>query len=265
MVNSAPTTSQDVAGIDWMYTGIMLLSILTAAWLYRKSQPTAQLTRRQRWAVGLGAFCGGMIGAKLPFVLADWDGWLGGRAWLDNGKTIMFGMVGGYFGVELAKGLSGVKQKTGDSFAVPVAVAVGIGRLACFQAGCCYGTATSLPWACRFADGVPRHPTQLYEALFHFAAATALMAFQATGHFREQRIKLYFVSYFGYRFASEFIRPEPPLWGGLTGYQWAAVAFIPVFAALWAVDAKRFRRSSSASLASTATAANMPAHNQILR
>ncbi|MBI5761049.1 MAG: prolipoprotein diacylglyceryl transferase [Planctomycetales bacterium] len=264
MFNSIPPTSPVAAGIDWMYAGIMLLSIVTGAWLYRRSQPVAQLTMRQRWAVGLGAFCGGMIGAKLPFVLADWDGWLGGRAWLDNGKTIMFGMVGGYFGVEMAKWFSGVKQKTGDSFAIPVAAAVGIGRLACLHAGCCFGTETSLPWACRFADGVPRHPTQLYESIFHFAAAAGLMALKSAGHFREQHIKLYFVSYFGYRFASEFIRPEPALWLGLTGYQWAAVAFIPLFVALWIVDAKRLRRSSIASLASAPAAATMPAHNRIV-
>lgn len=249
---NTPSTANglEVASIDWPYAGIMLASIVTATWLFRRSRMKVEFTRRQRWAVGFGAFCGGMLGAKLPFVLADWEGWLGGRAWLDNGKTIMFGMVGGYFGVELAKWVSGVKQKTGDSFAVPVAVAVGIGRLACFHGGCCYGIETSLPWACRFADGVPRHPTQIYEAIFHFAAAAALMSLKTAGHFRGQLIKLYFLSYFAYRFASEFIRPEPQLALGLTGYQWSAAAFVLLFAVLWIVDAMRFRRSCRASLAS---------------
>ncbi len=100
--------------------------------------------------IGLGAFCGAMIGAKLPFVLADWEGLLSGRAWLENGKTIVFGLVGGYFGVELAKALLGVRVKTGDSFAVPVAAALAIGRLGCFVAGCCHGTVTNSALGRRF-------------------------------------------------------------------------------------------------------------------
>jgi hypothetical protein len=50
-------------------------------------------------------------------------------------------------------------------------------------------------------------------------------------------IKLYIIAYLCYRFFSEFIRPEPEIWLGLTAYQWAAVALIPLFACLWIRDA----------------------------
>jgi phosphatidylglycerol:prolipoprotein diacylglycerol transferase len=180
-----------------------------------------------------------MLGAKLPYLLLDWEGMLSGRAWFDNGKTILFGMVGGYFGVELAKALLDVRIKTGDSFAVPVAVAIAIGRLACFEAGCCFGRETALPWGVDFGDGLPRHPTQLYEAAFHLAAAAGLAVLQRRGLFRGQSIKLYFLAYFAYRFATEFLRPEPRLWLDLTGYQWAALAFSLLFVGLWRHDAQR--------------------------
>ena len=134
-------------------------------------------------------------------------------------------------------------MKTGDSFAVPVAVAIAIGRIACFTAGCCFGRETTLPWGVDFGDGLRRHPTQLYETAFHLAAAGVLAALQRRGMFRGQLIKLYFLSYFVYRFATEFIRPEPRLWLDLTGYQWAALAFIPLFVALWWLDAERLRSS----------------------
>jgi len=43
---------------------------------------------------------------------------------------------------------------------------LGIGRLGCFLAGCCYGRATTLPWGVVFPELGPaaRHPLQLYSA-----------------------------------------------------------------------------------------------------
>jgi phosphatidylglycerol:prolipoprotein diacylglycerol transferase len=128
--------------LPWSYPLIMLAAVAVAAVLSRKRQSALGLTARERLGVGLGAFCGAMIGAKLPFVLSDWPGLVSGRAWFENGKTIVFGMVGGYLGVELAKASLGVGVKTGDSFAVPVAAAVAVGRLGCFVGGCCIGTET---------------------------------------------------------------------------------------------------------------------------
>ncbi|HEY9070525.1 MAG TPA: prolipoprotein diacylglyceryl transferase, partial [Candidatus Ozemobacteraceae bacterium] len=61
----------------------------------------------------------------------------------------------------------------GDLIAPSLAMGHTIGRLGCFANGCCYGAPSDLPWACRFpaaGDGLTRHPTQLYEALFLFAA-----------------------------------------------------------------------------------------------
>jgi len=117
-------------------------------------------------------------------------------------------------------------------------VAVGVGRLSCFVAGCCYGTETSLPWGVDFGDGRLRHPTQLYEFIFHLSAAAALAWLKRRGMFRQQLFKLYIISYLVYRFATEFIRPEPRLVGPLTGYQIAALLLMPVFAALWFYDGR---------------------------
>jgi phosphatidylglycerol:prolipoprotein diacylglycerol transferase len=202
----------------------------------RRTQQPLGLTRWERLGLGIGAFCGGMLGAKLPFALLDWDGFLSGTAWFADGKTIVFGLVGGYLGVEAAKWAMDIRVKTGDGFAAPVATSIAIGRLACFTAGCCYGVPTDLPWGVTFGDGVPRHPTQLYEFALHASCAVVLALLQARGAFRGQLIKLYIIAYLLYRFATEFIRPEPRLWLDLTVYQWAALAFVPLFALLWWYD-----------------------------
>jgi len=222
---------------DWGYAAIMIVAIGTGFALSRFTQSRLPLDRPQRIAIGIGAFCGAMIGAKLPFVLADWPGLVSGAAWFSNGKTILSGLVGGYFGVEVAKWALEVRVKTGDSFAVPVAAAVAIGRLGCFHAGCCYGTLSSLPWAVEFPTAAgPRHPTQLYEFAFHTMAAVMLAVLFRRGALRGQLVKLYILAYLVYRFVTEFIRPEPVLWGNLTGYQWAALGLAPVFVALWLRD-----------------------------
>ena len=234
--------------MPWLYPSLMLLALATGAALGRRPQRSLGLGRWERLGLGLGAFCGGMIGAKLPFVIADWEGLLSGRAWLDNGKTIVFGLVGGYFGVEVAKRVLEIRVKTGDAFAVPVAAAVAVGRLACFSGGCCYGVATTLPWGVDFGDGLRRHPTQLYEFAFHLGAAIGLAWLRRRGVFRGQLIKLYILGYLAYRFLTEFIRPEPPLALGLTGYQWSTLALIPIFAALWAQDRRRSLPESGADL-----------------
>ena len=165
--------------------------------------------------------------------------------------------MGGYFGVELMKWTLGLRLKTGDFFAVPVALSIGIGRLGCLSAGCCHGIETTLPWGLDFGDGLRRHPTQVYESVFHLTMAGLLVALGRHGLFRGQRIKLYIISYFVYRFATEFLRPEPRLALGLTGYQWASLVFVPLFAVLWWRDRHLFW-SGETQFVSSAVATKAP-------
>ena len=53
-----------------------------------------------------------------------------------------------------------------DALAPAGVLALGIGRIGCFLAGCCYGRPSAVPWAVVFPDlGPPtRHPLQLYSA-----------------------------------------------------------------------------------------------------
>jgi phosphatidylglycerol:prolipoprotein diacylglycerol transferase len=228
--------------VRFAYPLIMFSAFMAGLLLSRARQSRLNLTSFQRWSVAFGAFCGGMIGSKLPFALTDPRGSFCVQAWISDGKTILFGLVGGYLGVEAAKAVSGTQTKTGDSFAVPVAVAIGIGRLGCFAGGCCYGTPTTLPWGIDFGDGFHRHPTQLYESIFHLSAAVALVLLERRNLFPSQRFKLYLLAYMIYRILSEFIRPEIRLVGGLTGYQWTALALIPVIVWLWHRDRPTYER-----------------------
>ncbi len=217
--------------LDWVYSAIMLLAMGTGFALHRWTREENDLTWWQRAAIGLGALCGGLLGAKLPFLFGDLPGLVDGSAWLSDGKTIVSGLIGGYLGVQVAEWALHLEVNMCDSFAAPVAAAVAIGRWGCYRAGCCYGVATSLPWGVDFGDGVARHPTQLYESSFHFLAAVVLLLMLRRNMLRGHHIRLYFLAYFLYRFATEFLRPEARLWLGLTGYQYATLFLVFVLVA----------------------------------
>src|SRR5713226_7392544 len=103
----------------------------------------------QRLLLMLAAFIGGAFGAKMPFAFSG-ENWFRLSAWLSDGKTIVVGLIGAYLAVELMKLFLGVRVKTGDTFAVPLALALAVGRWGCFFNGCCYGTPTTLPWGVAF-------------------------------------------------------------------------------------------------------------------
>src|SRR5437870_5268547 len=187
----------------WSYTLFMLLA-LAVFLIVRHFVPRPEALQRLPWQkrvmLTLSAFIGGIFGAKLPFVGAADSGWFALDSWLSDGKTITLGLVGAYLGVELAKLALDVRVKTGDTYALPLALALAVGRWGCFFNGCCYGLETSLPWGVDFGDGVRRHPTQVYESVFHFGMAIVLLALIRRQALRYQRLKLYLIAYGVYRF-----------------------------------------------------------------
>ncbi len=128
-----------------------------------------------RWAVVAAAVAGAALGSKVLFWLEDpqltWQN-LHDPGYLMGGKTIVGALVFGLIAVELMKRYIGLRQSTGDLYAIPLALGVAIGRVGCFLTGLTdntYGIATGLPWGVNFGDGVRRHPTQLYEVVFLLA------------------------------------------------------------------------------------------------
>jgi len=223
------------------YTSFMILAMvvfLAARRLQPGNAALAALPWWKRLALALAAFVGGAFGAKMPFALAKQAGWLDESAWLSDGKTITTGFIGAYLAVELAKIALGVRVKTGDTFALPLALAMAVGRWGCFFNGCCYGVETGLPWGVNFGDGIRRHPTQIYESLFHFGMALILIEIARRDVLRYQRLKLYLIAYGIYRFCTEFIRPEPADYAGLTFYQWAALVLVLGMTIHWLIDAR---------------------------
>ncbi len=201
-----------------------------------KPEGLLRLPWQKRLALTLCAFIGGALGAKLPFAVGASTGPFSALAWLSDGKTITTGLIGAYLMVELGKWLMAIPVKTGDTFALPLACALVVGRWGCFCNGCCYGTPTDLPWGRDFGDGLIRHPTQAYESLFHLVMAFVLWLLLREGWLRSHHLQLYLIAYGVYRFLTEYIRPEPISVGGLTFFQWVSLALIAGMMAQWCLQ-----------------------------
>jgi phosphatidylglycerol:prolipoprotein diacylglycerol transferase len=215
------------------YAVFMLLSFVVFLIAYLQMPKSAGVIALPVWKrllLMLAGFIGGSLGAKLPFTWSD------SGVWLADGKTITTGLIGGYLGVELAKLALGLRVKTGDAYALPLALGLAVGRWGCYFNGCCAGVATDLPWGVDFGDGVRRHPTQVYESIFHLSMALVLWQMLRRDALRFQRLKVYLIAYGTYRLLTEFIRPEPAWWLGLTYYQCVALLLIGGLALQWLYD-----------------------------
>jgi prolipoprotein diacylglyceryltransferase len=225
--------------------GLFMLLALAAFVFVRHFVPKPEGLRRLPWqkrlALALCAFIGGTLGAKLPFAFGAGDGPFSSMAWLSDGKTITTGLLGAYLLVELGKWWMAIHVKTGDTFALPLACALVVGRWGCFCNGCCFGTPTDMPWGRDFGDGVLRHPTQAYESLFHLGMAFVLWLLLREGWLRGHHLQIYLIAYGVYRFLTEFIRPEPLALGGLTFYQWVSLTLIAAMVGQWGVRSRQKR------------------------
>jgi phosphatidylglycerol---prolipoprotein diacylglyceryl transferase len=236
--------------------GLFMFLALAVFVLARHYQPKTSSAPRLPWwqqaALGLAAFVGGTLGAKACFALFDEHAWSTFKdwviAWTSDGKTITVGLASGYLAVELTKLALGIRVKTGDGFALPLALAMAVGRWGCFFNGCCFGTETSLPWGVAFPIddyATRRHPTQLYESLFHLGMAGVLYELIRRDLLRYQRLKFCLISYCVYRFVTEFIRPEPIWWLGLTFYQWVSIGLASGLTIHWIRDSGLSKRGSA--------------------
>jgi phosphatidylglycerol---prolipoprotein diacylglyceryl transferase len=216
------------------------------------------LPEPQRWTIIAAAALGALAGARMLGLAEQWPTVL--AAWrahrflallvAPGGKTIVGGLLGGWFAVEAAKLATGIRSRTGDLFAVPLCVGIAVGRIGCFIAGLAddtYGKPTSLPWAVDFGDGVGRHPVQIYEIVFLLVLAAFL---RRPEKWREgARFRIFMGAYLGWRLLIDFIKPQP-LVAGLNLIQWSCLLGIGVLI----VDEVRVSARRSALIAKGAAA-----------
>ncbi|HOI94058.1 MAG TPA: prolipoprotein diacylglyceryl transferase [Syntrophobacter fumaroxidans] len=141
------------------------------------------------WHGGM-SFHGGLIGA----VLAAWI--------FSRRRRVPFGVVV-------------------DSTTVTVPIGLGFGRIGNFINAELLGLPSDVPWAMVFPTGgpVPRHPTQLYEALLEGLVLFVILWNLRRKPFRDGMMLVFFLFFYGlFRFILEFFKEPDPQIGYLLDY-----------------------------------------------
>jgi prolipoprotein diacylglyceryltransferase len=170
--------------------------------------------------------------------------------WL-SGKTIVGALLGGLLGVEGIKRVIGWEQSTGDAFVAPLIAGMIIGRVGCQLSDArdlTYGIPTTLAWGWDYGDGLPRHPTALYEILALAAIAWMIATARSLREVSGDRFRALMVAYLCLRLALDFLKPPhgmpvagmpvPDAPAGLSAIQWACLAGL----AYYARDVRRWLR-----------------------
>ncbi len=99
------------------------------------------------------------------------------------------------------------------------------------------GTPSELPWAVLFghpADGsfpVPRHPVQLYEALFYLGMFFVMWNLKDRRWKKGRLTGFFLIAIFSFRFLIEFLKEEQSVWlygSPLSMGQWLSLPFIAI-------------------------------------
>lgn len=184
-----------------------------------------------RWTVIAAAIAGAAGGSKVLYWFEDPFETLhhyNDFAYLMAGKTVVGAILGGTIAVEFTKLRAGITRRTGDLFAVPIAVGIAIGRIGCFLAGTqdnTYGVATALPWGIDFGDGIHRHPVQLYETAAMIALIFVIRRIEPPRFEEGDRFRAFVLTYCAWRMCIDFLKPGVHF-GGLTILQWSCIAAV---------------------------------------
>jgi len=219
----------DLGAIKIRWYGITYIAGIAIAWwlLLRRARHSAgawdseQISDLIFYGV-IGVILGGRLGSvlfyNLPYYLSHPLDIL--KIW-QGGMSFHGGMIGvlvavWFFARKTGRGFFEIS----DYIAPVIPVGLGFGRIGNFINGELWGAPTDLPWAMVFpaADQLPRHPSQLYQALLEgLVLFVALWWFSARPRPRMAVSGLFLLLYGVFRTAVEFVREPDAHIGYLAG------------------------------------------------
>ena len=192
-------------------------------WFFQREGLTVKLLDPLLYTLLIGTIVGARLGHCLfyqpEYYLGSWNGfleifmpWKGGLA--SHGGTIALILAMIWFARHYGRKHGFDFLWIVDHLAIAVCFAATFIRLGNLFNSEIYGDVTSLPWGFVFeqrGEMLPKHPTQLYEALSYLILGLVLLLlykFNLKRMFRGTFVGLFFIGCFGMRFLIEFIK-EP--------------------------------------------------------
>ena len=224
------------------YGIIVALSFLLGLWLSTKEAKRKGLDPALIQDFALYALLGGIIGARIYYVLFSNPAYFLQKPWeivaiWHGGIGIIGALLGG-----LLTALWYCRKKNvsfwrfADTLAPGAVLAQAVGIFACLLNGDSYGKSTDLAWAITYTDpramaplNVPLHPVEIYELLSYFLVF--LLVWQTRRKYRTDGFAflIYLAGYGAARFSVEFFRGDPAIFAwGIPAAQVFSVALILV-------------------------------------
>jgi phosphatidylglycerol:prolipoprotein diacylglycerol transferase len=166
-------------------TYFLILSIVFSFIVFAlvKRAKTLALNPNKALDLYLYVLFGSFIGARLFYIfyqefsyfienpLEIFSFWKGGFVFYG-------GFIGGTLAIVLYTRIKGESLRLWLNFCAPLlALGYGLGRLACFFNGCCYGEVTDVFWSV-YMHEAQRHPTQIYAVLWELSLFSFLLIYE---------------------------------------------------------------------------------------
>lgn len=209
--------------------------------------------------MALTVFIGGLVGARLFYVLQYWGVRVHRivdvfKVW--EGGIVLYGsVIGGAAAFFLFRIIRPFPLRPYlDVVAPSLALGVAIGRMGCFLNGCCFGDVCNLPWAVSFPEpsppwqshaashligsnahwSLPVHPTQLYSVADGLILCVLLLAYFPIRRRDGEVMALLMVTYPVTRVLIEYLRSDERIFfAGMTISQNISLGLLACGLAFW--------------------------------
>ncbi len=221
---SYPDIAPDIIHIGPIHVrwyGLMyVLGIILSYFLIRRQRRSQEIgldadaTQEFLLYLVIGLIAGARIGYLLFYQHGQWSDYLKNpleiiAVW-HGGLSFHGGLIGAVLsGAWFCQRKNFPFFAAADSVIVTVPAGLGFGRIGNFINAELYGRITNVPWAMVFpgTDGLPRHPSQLYEAFFEGLILFVLLWTLRKKNFRDGMMVVFFLIFYGFfRFFIEFFR-----------------------------------------------------------
>ena len=245
----------EIFGVIKSYGLMMAISFILGFWLSVWRGRKFGLAPDVILDLVFGVFVSSLIGVRLMFVLThlgDFHPWYRVFFIWDGGLTLYGGIGLATLTVWIMTRRRGIPFLViADIFSPGVILGIGITRIGCFLAGCCYGRPTECACSVIFPaeapasqqfGHVPVLPSQLFASAGGFIVFALLLLLERVSDYRGATFGRFLLLYGLSRFAVDISRsyePEQIMMFGWSNNQWISVGMMAVGMAAMIIFARR--------------------------